>query len=99
MLFLDLRAGRRLIRERVRGKSVLNVFAYTGGVSLCAAKGGASAIWNVDFARSAMDWTRRNLALNDLGEDRVRLIQDDVIPVIRQLAGLPMKGRGARRRD
>ena len=28
-----------------------------------------------------------------------RLIQDDVILVIRQLAGLPMKGRGARRRD
>ena len=37
--------------------------------------------------------------LNAIAEDRVRLIQDDVIPVIRQLAGLPVKGRGARRRD
>ena len=99
LLFLDLRAGRRLILERVRGKSVLNLFAYTGGVSLCAAIGGVSEIWNVDFARSASDWVRRNLVLNAIAEDRVRLIQDDVIPVIRQLAGLPVKGRGARRRD
>ena len=99
LLFLDLRAGRRLIRERVRGKSVLNLFAYTGGVSLCAAKGGASEIWNVDFARAAIDWVRRNLALNEIVDDRVRLVQEDVVPVIRQLAGLPVKGRGARRRD
>ena len=99
LLFLDLRAGRRFILEHVRGKSILNLFAYTGGVSLCAAHGGASEIWNVDFARSATDWVRRNLALNEIAEDRVRLVQEDVIPVIRQLAGLPVKGRGARRRD
>ena len=99
MLFLDLRAGRRLILERARGKSVLNLFAYTGGVSLCAATGGASEIWNVDFAGSAIDWVRRNLELNDIREDRVRFVQEDVIPVIRQLADLPVKGRGARRRD
>ena len=99
LLFLDLRAGRRLILERVRGKSVLNLFAYTGGVSLCAANGGASEIWHVDFARSAIEWVRRNLALNEIAEDRVRLVQEDVIPVIRQLAGLPVKGRGARTRS
>ena len=99
LLFLDLRAGRRLILERARGKSVLNLFAYTGGVSLCAAMGGASEIWNVDFAGSAIDWVRRNLELNHIPDDRVRFVQEDVIPVIRQLADLPVKGRGARRRD
>lgn len=99
LLFLDLRAARRLVRERAHGKTVLNLFAYTGGVSVCAALGGASEVWNVDFARSATKWTTRNLSLNDIDETRVRLVQQDVIPVIRQLAGLPVKGRGARAQD
>lgn len=99
LLFLDLRAGRRLIQQHARGRSVLNLFAYTGGATLCAALGGASEVWNVDFARSAIDWTRRNLELNDVGADRVRCVQEDVIPVLRQLAGLSVKGRGARKRQ
>lgn len=98
LLFLDLRAGRRLIRQHSEGRSVLNLFAYTGGVSLCAAVGGASEVWSVDFARSATQWTRRNLELNDIPNERVRCIEEDVIPVLRQLAGLTVKGRGARHR-
>jgi 23S rRNA (cytosine1962-C5)-methyltransferase len=99
LLFLDLRAGRRIILRETRDKSVLNLFAYTGGVSLCALAGGARDVWNVDFARSAMDWIERNLTLNGLGKDRICLVQEDVIPVLRQLAGLDVKGRGARRRE
>ena len=99
LLFLDLRAGRRIVLKESRDKSVLNLFAYTGGVSLCALAGGASEVWNVDFARSACDWVRRNLSLNSLDEHRVRIVQEDVIPVVRQLAGLDVKGRAARQRE
>ncbi len=99
LLFLDLRAGRRRVRDYARGKSVLNLFAYTGGVGLCALKGGADEVWNVDFARSSLAWAEKNLVLNGLSGDRVRMVREDVVPVLRQLAGLQVKGRGVQKRS
>ncbi len=98
LLFLDFRSGRREILRRATTGKVLNLFAYTGGVSLCALRAGASEVWHVDFSGEAMRWFRRNLALNDFPETRARVIQEDVLPVVRQLAGLPIKGRAARTR-
>jgi 23S rRNA (cytosine1962-C5)-methyltransferase len=95
LLFLDLRAGRRWVREQARGLSVLNAFAYTCGVGLAAAAGGARQVWNVDFAASSLDVGDENAALNGLSMTRV---QDDALLVLRQLAGLPIKGRAARKK-
>lgn len=97
LLFLDLRAGRRRVRELAEGKRVLNLFAYTCGLGVAAAVGGAREVMNVDFARSALDVGLENARLNGIDEARFTCVQEDVIPVIRQLAGLKVKGRGARR--
>jgi 23S rRNA (cytosine1962-C5)-methyltransferase len=97
LLFLDFRVARRRLRALARDRSVLNLFAYTCGVGVAAAKGGAKEVWNVDFAASALDVGRRNATLNDVDPDRFRTIEADVLPTVRQLAGLPVKGRGARR--
>ncbi|MFN0243640.1 MAG: class I SAM-dependent rRNA methyltransferase [Planctomycetota bacterium] len=101
-LFLDLRDGRRRLCELAPGKSVLNLFAYTCGAGIAAAKAGASEVWNVDFASSALDVGRRNAARNgvdSVGNDgdggRVRFLAEDCLPVLRQLAGFAVKGRGA----
>lgn len=99
LLFLDLRAGRRAILHRAAGISVLNLFAYTCGMGLCAARAGAKEVWNVDFSASALAVGRANAARNGIDERRFQLVCEDVIPVMRQLAGLPLKGRGARRRN
>lgn len=97
LLFLDLRAGRRWVRGAASGRSVLNLFAYTCGVGVAAAAGGASAVWNVDFARSALEFGRANAQAN--GQQDQRFIEEDVFPVVRQLAGLPMRDRrGGHRR-
>jgi 23S rRNA (cytosine1962-C5)-methyltransferase len=99
LLFLDLRVGRRLLRSAVRGASLLNLFAYTCSIAVAAASGGAREIWNVDFALSALDAGRRNLELNGIPAAATRNIEEDVIPVVRQLAGLPVRfRRGAVRR-
>ncbi len=95
-LFLDFRVGRRAVRAAAQGKSVLNLFAYTGTMGVAAAVGGARAAVNVDFAASSLEVAAANAAKND-GGDRVENWKADVIPTIRQLAGLPVKGRGARR--
>src|SRR4029079_11623229 len=64
LLFLDLRVVRRRVLELARGRSVLNLFAYTCGVGVAAARAGAAEVWNVDFAASALDVGRRNAALS-----------------------------------
>lgn len=96
-LFLDLRAGRRLLAELAAGRTVLNLFAYTGSAGICAAAHGATEVWNVDFARSSLDVARRHAELSAVRPGVVRDVHGDAIPVLRQLAGLQVKGRGAAR--
>lgn len=86
-LFLDLRAARRHVQQTAAGKSVLNLFAYTCGVGVCAAKAGATRVLNVDFAHSGLAVGRSNAALNGV-EDRVQFLESDFFPAARQLAGL-----------
>lgn len=98
-LFLDLRAARRRVRQLARDATVLNLFAYTCGVGLCAAAGGAAEVVNVDFALSALRVGKDNLAANNLDDGRSRFVHADFIPYVRQLAGLPLKGRARLLRD
>jgi len=96
-LFLDLRAGRRHVADMARDRTVLNLFAYTGSAGICAAVHGAREVWNVDFARSSLDVARRHAELNAIASGIVRDVHEDVLPVLRQLAGLAVKGRGSSR--
>jgi len=65
-LFLDLRAARRRVMREVPGKSLLNLFAYTCGVGIAAAKAGARFVVNVDFAESSLQVGKENARLNEL---------------------------------
>jgi len=96
-LFLDLRAGRRRLAELARGASVLNLFAYTCGAGLAAARAGAREVWNVDFSDSALEVGRRSAALNEFPAAALEFVHEDALPVLRQLAGLPVKGRASLR--
>jgi len=93
-LFLDMRCGRRYLRGSVQGLTMLNLFSYTCSVGIAAAAAGAKTVWNVDFASSNLEVGLDNSRRNGIGKKRFRCIQEDVFPVIRQFAGLPMKGRG-----
>jgi len=85
-LFLDLRAGRRRVMQEVAGKSLLNLFAYTCGVGIAAAKAGAAHVVNVDFADSSIAIGKENARINEL-PIRVRFVKSDVFPALRQLSG------------
>lgn len=86
-LFLDMRAGRRRVMQEAAGKSVLNLFAYTCGISIAAAKAGAAHVVNVDFAESNLKIGKENARLNDLPV-RLRFVHSDAFAAMRQLAGL-----------
>jgi 23S rRNA (guanine2445-N2)-methyltransferase / 23S rRNA (guanine2069-N7)-methyltransferase len=79
-LFLDHRPTRARIRELARGKTFLNLFAYTATASVFAAAGGARATTSVDLSHTYLDWARRNLERNGFGDEkRHRLLQADVL--------------------
>jgi 23S rRNA (cytosine1962-C5)-methyltransferase len=78
-LYLDHRTTRRRVREESTGKSVLNLFAYTGSFSVHAAAGGAVGVVTVDLSRTYLNWARRNMELNGFVDpDRYRYVQADV---------------------
>jgi 23S rRNA (cytosine1962-C5)-methyltransferase len=62
--FLDQRENRARVEKLARGKSVLNVFAYTGGFSVYAARGGAKQVVSLDISAPAMHAALRNMEHN-----------------------------------
>jgi 23S rRNA (cytosine1962-C5)-methyltransferase len=68
----------RAYAERSGGVArVLNLFAYSGGSTLAAARAGAE-VCHVDASKGMVEWARRNAALNGLEAHPVRWIVDDV---------------------
>jgi 23S rRNA (cytosine1962-C5)-methyltransferase len=65
-LFLDHRENRQFLRGLSAGKSVLNLFAYTGAFSVSCAAGGATRVTSVDIAAPAIEAASRNVAHNAL---------------------------------
>ncbi len=72
--FLDMVAGRELIRGRSKDKKVLNLFAYTCSFSVAALAGGASQVVNLDMNRGALELGRSNHRLNGLDERRASFL-------------------------
>ena len=68
------------VRLNVKASSrprVLNLFAYSGGATLAAAKGGA-AVCHLDASKGMVTWARENAALNGLEQAPIRWIVEDV---------------------
>lgn len=62
--FIDQRENRALVERYAAGKSVLNMFCYTGGFSLYALRGGAQTVHSVDVSQKAIDLVNANVARN-----------------------------------
>jgi 23S rRNA (guanine2445-N2)-methyltransferase / 23S rRNA (guanine2069-N7)-methyltransferase len=78
-LFLAGRATRALVGELARGRSFLNLFAYTCAATVYAARGGARATTSVDLSASYLERGRRNLELNGVRGPRHRLERADCL--------------------
>ena len=62
--FLDQRDNRARVEELAEGREVLNVFSFSGGFSLYAARGGAASVTDLDISSHALDSAARNFSLN-----------------------------------
>lgn len=68
--FVDQRENRALLEHYSKGRSVLNMFCYTGGFSVYAMRGGARMVHSVDSSAMAIELTRANVELNFPGDAR-----------------------------
>ncbi|MBO5355184.1 MAG: class I SAM-dependent methyltransferase [Clostridia bacterium] len=64
------------IKKAGRPIKVLNLFAYTGGATVAAAKAGASVV-HVDAAKNMVAQAKENARLSGLAEAPIRYIVDD----------------------
>lgn len=77
--YLDQRANRTLISRCSGGKTVLNLFSYTGAVALRAAAAGALKVISVDSSRSALDLAEDSVGLSPaLRGETFEWVQADV---------------------
>jgi 23S rRNA (cytosine1962-C5)-methyltransferase len=92
-LFTDMREHRAGLARFVRGRRVLNTFAYTGALSLAAARAGASAVTSVDLAAGPLAWARENFRLSGLDPEGP-VFRWEVSDVFRFLDGARARGTG-----
>ena len=69
------------IRQAGRPVKVLNLFAYTGGATLAAAKAGAS-VTHIDASKGMVSWARENAKSSGLENASIRWIVDDCIKFV-----------------
>ena len=82
--FVDQRDNRSLLERYSAGKSVLNMFCYTGGFSVYAMRGGAKLVHSVDSSAKAIELTNRNIALNFEGDNRHEAFCEDAFKYLEQ---------------
>ena len=81
-LFADLREGRRAVRQWARDRRVLNLFSYTGAISVYAHAGGATEVCAVDVAAKAHARARRNFAACGFDPEKPEHIVGDTFKVL-----------------
>jgi 23S rRNA (cytosine1962-C5)-methyltransferase len=83
-LFLDHRITRNMVGEWSEGKSVLNLFAYTGSFSVYAAMNRASSIDTLDLSNTYINWAKRNFEANLIKNDNYRFHVIDVLQWLKE---------------
>jgi 23S rRNA (guanine2445-N2)-methyltransferase / 23S rRNA (guanine2069-N7)-methyltransferase len=76
-LFLDHRPTRAMVAELAAGRTLLNLFCYTGAVTVHAGLAGATSTTSVDLSKTYLEWAARNLELNGLAGAEHALVRAD----------------------
>lgn len=84
-LFIDQRENRALLERYSRGRSVLNMFCYTGGFSLAALRGGAKLVHSVDSSARAIELTAGGVEDNFPGDTRHAAFAEDAFKFLERM--------------
>lgn len=91
--------------QKIDDAMILNLFAYTGGATIAAAKERPKEIVHLDALKSSLERAKENARLNNVDDQKIRYIKDDAIKFLqreqrrnRQYSGIimdpPSFGRG-----
>jgi len=83
--FIDQRENRSLLERYSSGKSVLNMFCYTGGFSVYALRGGAQLVHSVDSSAKAIALTDKNVEANFPNDPRHTSFDEDAFKFLNNL--------------
>lgn len=83
--FVDQRENRTLLEKYAPGRSVLNMFCYTGGFSFYAMRGGAKVVHSVDSSAKAISLTNKNVELNFPGDPRHEAYAEDAFKYLEKM--------------
>lgn len=89
--FVDQRENRSLLERYSSGKSVLNMFCYTGGFSVYALRGNAKLVHSVDSSAKAIDLTDNNIEANYPNDPRHKSFAEDAFKYLNNLHTLDQK--------
>ena len=84
-LFIDQRENRALLERYSKGRSVLNMFCYTGGFSLAALRGGAKLVHSVDSSARAIELTLGGVEDNFAGDTRHAAFAEDAFKYLERM--------------
>lgn len=70
------------IKKANRPIKVLNLFAYTGGATMACSYAGATEVVHVDAAKGMVEWSKENMKLSKLENNKIRFIVDDCIKFV-----------------
>lgn len=70
-----------LIKQAGRPLKILNLFAYTGGATLAAAKAGAQ-VTHVDASKGMVTWAKENAVSSGLADAPIRWLVDDCVKFV-----------------
>ncbi len=82
--FIDQRENRRLVEQYAKGRTVLNMFGYTGAFSVYALRGGAKEVHTVDSSQRAIDAANRNVMLNFPDDNRHQSFVSDCFQFLKE---------------
>lgn len=78
-LFLDHRPLRAKIKKLSKDKTVLNLFCYTGAISVAAASAPASLVCSVDMSNTYLEWAKRNFEINGIASGSHQFLRENII--------------------
>ncbi len=84
-LFIESAVKSQMSIVKSKPVRVLNLFAYTGGATLAAARAGAEVV-HLDGSKSAVSWARENAKLSGLSDKSIRWITEDALSFVKKEA-------------
>ncbi len=82
--YLDQRSNRARFGRAAAGKTVLDVFCYTGAFAVYALASGATRVFAIDSSGQSLELARENLRLNNLPAEKVDWVQADAFHELRK---------------